>query len=208
MKNIVKILCLAISVLLCALFVMSCGVDYTDEDIIKEAKALVEKSVPINVIYFGEGLPISAQDSEAAEKFAKENGFSLENIQFLPVNEESPYKKIEDIKKATEKVYSKAYCEYLFSMAFEGYSTEDGTAAVYAKYLEDESGTLTVRIDLADNPLPKRTYDFASCEVISKKDDKAMIKLDSYLDGVKEENKVTFTIVKEEDGWRLDTPTY
>ena len=93
-------------------------------------------------------------------------------------------------------------------MAFEGYSTEDGTAAIYAKYMEDEAGTLTARIDLAKNSLPKRTYDYESIKVKSKSEDMAVFSVDSYLDGKKEDKPVEFTLVKSEDGWRLDNPTY
>ena len=208
MKRFLKIVALAVAVITACTAVAACGADYSDDEIIKAAKSLMEKSYDLNDIYFGVGLPISESDSEEAKKFAAENGFDLENIQFLPVTEESPYKSVKAIKKATEKVYSAQYCEYLFKMAFEGFSTEDGSAAVYAKYMEDESGTLTARIDLANNPLPERTYDYDSIKVKSKKKEKAVITVDSYLDGEKEKSPVSLTLVKEENGWRLDTPTY
>lgn len=208
MKRFIKLTALTVALILAAVMGASCGVDYTDEEVIKEAKALIEAAYEINDIYFGKGLPISAEDSEEAKKFAAENGLSLETVQFLPVTEESPFKSIDAIKKATEKVYSREYCDYLYSMAFEGYSTEDGSAAVYAKYIEDEKGTLTARIDLADNELPTRTYDLDSIEVKTKKEALVTVTMDSYLDGKKEEKPVTFTLVKEDDGWRLDTPTY
>lgn len=208
MKNISKII--SICLILSAVFLSfaSCGVDKKDPEILKAAEELIEDSFELNDIYFGKGLPVSAEDSEEAKKFAEDNGFDLQNIQFLPVTEESPYKSVEDIKEATLKVYSEDYCEYLFSMAFEGYSTDDGTSAVYAKYMEDEAGTLTARIDLAKNSLPERTYDYDSIKVKSKSEDMAVFSVDSYLDGKKEDKPVEFTLVKSEDGWRLDTPTY
>lgn len=208
MKSFTKIISLFLVFVMICLAACSCGVDAEDPEIVSAAKGLIEKSFALNDIYFGKGLPVSAEDSEEAKKFAADNGFDLQNIQFLPVTEESPYKSIEDIKEATLEVYSAQYCEYLFSMAFEGYSTEDGTAAIYAKYMEDEAGTLTARIDLAKNSLPKRTYDYDSIEVKSKSEDMAVFSVDSYLDGKKEDKKVEFTLVYSEDGWRLDTPTY
>ncbi len=208
MKNISRIISILLVFAAVCFCVCSCGVDKKDPEIVDAAKALMEKSYALNDIYFGKGLPVSAEDSEEAQKFAADNGFDLQNIQFLPVTEESPYKSIEAIKEATLKVYSEDYCEYLFSMAFEGYSTEDGTAAIYAKYMEDEAGTLTARIDLAKNSLPKRTYDYESIKVKSKSEDMAVFSVDSYLDGKKEDKPVEFTLVKSEDGWRLDNPTY
>lgn len=208
MKTFVRIMALTVAILIAAVSAVSCGYDYTDEEVIKAAKKLIKGSYEINDIYFGKGLPISEEDSEAAIKFAEENGLSLENVQFLPVTEDSPYFTVEDIKKATKKIYSQSYCDYLYKMAFEGYSTEDGYAAVYAKYLEDESGTLTVRIDLAKNELPARTYDLDTIKVDSKKETEVIITVVSYLDGEKEDKPISLTLVKEEDGWRLDSPTY
>ncbi len=208
MNKMIKIIALASAVLLVLAMAASCGVDYTDEEIITEAKALIDASFEINEIYFGKGLPVSAEDSEEARNFATENGLELENVQYLPVTEDSAYKSIDDIKESTAKVYSASYCEYLYSMAFEGYSNDDGTAAVYAKYMEDENGILTARIDLAENELPERTYDYDTMKVTEKKEDRATVKMDSYLDGEKEEDSVTFTFVKEDGVWKLDTPTY
>ncbi|MBE6588266.1 MAG: hypothetical protein E7647_07630 [Ruminococcaceae bacterium] len=208
MKKFIKLLSLALAFVIIASMTVSCGVEYTDEEVKEAAKKLIEASFEMNDIFFGAGLPISAHDSEEAKKFAESNDLDLKNIQFLPVTEESPYFSIEDIKEACAKVYSAEYCEYLYSMAFEGYSTDDGTSAVFAKYMEDESGVLTARIDLADNKLPERTYDFATMKVKERKKDSVMVEMESYLDGKKEKGTITFTLVMSEDGWRLDTPTY
>lgn len=208
MKKSIKIFSLALALLFSVSMLASCGVEYTDEEVKASAEKLIEASFEINDIYFGAGLPVSSEDSEEAKEFAKENGVDLQNIQFLPVTAESPYQSIDDIKKATAKVYSEEYCEYLYSMAFEGYSVNEGAAAVFAKYIEDDKGVLTARIDLANNPLPERTYDYSSIKVKSRKKDSVMVEMDSYLDGKKEKGTVTFTLVLSEDGWRLDSPTY
>jgi len=208
MKAFVKFTALAVALLLAAAMGVSCSVDYTDEEIKETAEKLIEASFEINEIYFGKGLPVSEEDSEEAKKFAEENGFDLDNVQFLPVTEESPYFSIEDIKKATAAVYSAKYSEILYSSAFEGFSVQDGAQAVYAKYMEDEAGTLTARIDLSDNDLPERSYDYSTMKVKDRKENSVRVELESYLDGKKEEKTVTLTLVKEESGWRLDTPTY
>ena len=206
MKKFVKIIALAVALLLAAAMSVACGVEYTDEEVIDAAKELIEASYGINEVYFGKGLPISDEDSDAAREFAEKNGFDLGNIQYLPVTEESPYKSIADIKEATAKVYSAEYCESLFKSTFEGFN--DGTAAVFAKYMEDSQGVLTARIDLKENDLPDRTYDLETIKVTKKKKDKAVVEIVSYLDGEKEDKPLLLTLVPEEDGWRLDTPTY
>ena len=90
MKKTVKIIALTAVLILAAVMAASCGADYTKEELCKSAGALIEASYKINEVYFGEGLPISEEDSEDAKKFAEENGLTLENVQFLPVTEESP----------------------------------------------------------------------------------------------------------------------
>ncbi len=208
MKRYIKVIALALAILFSVSMLASCGAEYTDEEVKKAAEKLIEASFEINDIYFGAGLPISSEDSEEAKKFAEDNGVDLQNIQFLPVTAESPYQSIDDIKEATAKVYSENYSTYLYSMAFEGYSADNGESAVYAKYIEDDKGVLTARIDLADHPLPERTYDYSTMKVKSRKSDSVMVEMESYLDGKKEEKTVTFTLVKIGDEWRLDTPTY
>lgn len=93
-------------------------------------------------------------------------------------------------------------------MAFEGLSTDDGVSAVYARYIIDYSGKLTVRSDLNEKGANlNRTYDTENITVEKMKKEEATVKLMSLVDGEKD-GEISFVLKREKDGWRLDQPTY
>jgi len=210
MKKIIRLMA-ALSALVIMAGLASCSeekIEYEESEVVDAAKALIEASYEINEIYFGKGLPISEEDSEAAKEFYAGLDLDMAAVDFLPVTEEAPYHSIDEIKKATAKVYSKEYCEMLYERAFTGVSSENGSSAALARYIEDSKGVLTARLDIADTCIPlDRTYDPESIKVTETEPKKAKISVDSFVKGEKDEN-LTFTLVLEEDGWRLDTPTY
>lgn len=199
-KNFLSI-CAALFVIL--LFAGCGGSAFTDEEISEAATKLIAESIPINEIYFGKGLAAVDADSEATAAFAKEIKTSVTLLQYLPVDKSTGYDSIDRIKEATEKVYSKDYCAYLYEMAFSGISDE-GVTATYARYMETESGILAVRKELS--VIEARTYS-TDVQVISKKGNSAVVEVQSYVDG-KEDTVVEVQIIWENGAWRLDSPTY
>lgn len=210
MKRIIRLMA-ALSALVIMAGLASCAeekIEYDESEVVEAAKSLIEASYEINEIYFGRGLPISEEDSEAAKEFYEGLDLDMDAVDFLPVTEESPYQSVDGIKEATAKVYSGEYCEMLYERAFTGISLENGSAASFARYIEDSKGVLTARLDISETAIElNRTYDLDTVEVTKTEAKKAEISVDSYVDGEKDE-KLTFTLVLEEDGWRLDTPTY
>ncbi|MBE6713920.1 MAG: hypothetical protein E7575_01360 [Ruminococcaceae bacterium] len=210
MKYVFRVISLVILTFSMLFSSVACNekVEYTENEVIEAAKSLIEASYEINEIYFGKGLPISEKDSEAAKEFAADLDLDVESVDFLPVTDESPYKSIEKIKEATAKVYSADYCEIIYETAFAGRSLDDGSAAVYARYMENSEGILTARIDIEETcAILNRTYDLSTLKVKKMKPESATVTVQSLVDGEKD-NVLTFTLIIEEDGWRLDTPTY
>ncbi len=186
------------------LFLAGCGgSSFTDDEIMEAAANLIAESIPVNEIYFGKGLAAVEADSEAAAAFAKEIKTSATHLQYLPVDKSTGYDSVDRIKEATEKVYSASYCVYLYEMAFTGISDE-GSTATYARYMETEGGTLAVRKDFT--VIDTRTYD-ADVQVVRKKGNSAVVKVQSYVDG-KEDAVVEVQMIYEKGAWRLDSPTY
>ena len=197
---------------LCGCFV-SCGVSYTDEEVYAAAKELVIKSVPLNDIYFGEGLPIS-DDREEVERFYEMITGGAEGVNYHPVSEDCEFQSEEDIKAATEEVFSSAYCEYLYELAFTGISAtfNEGTSdqrtdnASYARFIET-GGVLTVRLDLPYEAMElNRTYDFSGMQIVKRKKNYVIVSVPTEKDGYSLE--IELKLVLTEDGFRLDTPTY
>ncbi len=206
---------LAVLALMLCLSTTACG--KTDEGEIGEALAtLLPASYPLNVVYFGEGLPIS-DNREDVEQFYNATGAGNDiSLNYHPVSPEAEYTSIDQIKEATLAVFSDAYAEYLFTMAFAGLSTvfnedteEQVTQTVsYARYMETD-GYFTVRMDIAKEAFPvNRTYDVTDFEVVRERDGYILVDVQSYVDGEKDV-RVEVKLVRNGDGeFRLDSPTY
>ncbi len=199
MKTKIFALILAITAVLT---LASCGVSKADkEEIITAAKELITASYEINEIYFGHGLEVTTKEV-------------LVNTQYVYVEESTGYENIDAVKEATAKVYSTDYCEdYLYVMAFEGIKSEDeeDTAISYPRFREDTKGKLCQLKSVSEEGAElKRTYDFDSIKVESYVRGVATIKIKSLIDGKYDEDtgEITLTLIKQADGWRLDSPTY
>ena len=70
---------------------------FTDEEIRTAAAELIEASVAINEIYFGEGLPSVEEDSDAADAFSSEIQTDTTLLSYLPVSEDAGYTSIDGI---------------------------------------------------------------------------------------------------------------
>lgn len=194
MKKYISIILAAI---IAAAVLTSCGdVGYTEDEIKRVAEDLIEASLELNEIYFGEGLPVTEESSVGSALYA-------------PVTADCKYQSTSEIKTATKSVYSEDYCEILFQRGFEGTSLEsDEEKVVYARFIDDFDGRLTARKDLKETALTSgRTYDYSSMKVEKMKKTEAQITVQSLIDG-KNDVAVRLTLKLEDSGWRLDTPTY
>ncbi len=199
MKRIAALLLAALMILTLA----SCGGSGMNEEEIRDLyRDLLEKSYILNDVYYGDGLPFVNDPETMASLAGASSRFS-----YMPVDKSAPYQSEAAIREATEAVFSKTLCRHLFTLAFEGMSTEDEKTVVFARYIEQDE-ILTVRIDLAEEALPLgRTYDFDSMQIEMENGTRITASFDTKMDG---ENsvRVKITLVKEEKGWRLDSPTY
>ncbi len=208
MKKILPLL----AALLC-LSLLSCGSSkHTADEMRDVVEPLIEKSEELNVIYFGEGLPLTV-DADEAQAFYSSFDTDVEAISYHPVDKSCGYESIDDIKEATLEVFTEDYSDYLFTLAFTGISdvVNDGVGdktetSSYARYLE-QSGMLTARIDLADDAITLgRVYRTEELEIVREKDNYVLVKIPTELNG--KQCDVELKLVLTNDGWRLDTPTY
>ena len=211
MKRFVKI----VAASLAALCLASCGggMKVDEEELRTALGELIEKSAELNVIYFGEGLPMT-EDATVLESFYATFDTDIKSINYQPVDPECGYANETELREATLEVFTENYSEYLFERAFSGISAvyDEGTedqytsTAVYAMYIE-ENGILTARIDIADEAMPLgRTYDLSGMEIVRMRDNYVVVKIPSEMDG--KALDVELKVVMTENGWRLDSPTY
>ncbi|MBP3378445.1 MAG: hypothetical protein J6L96_06830 [Clostridia bacterium] len=199
-----------------AVFLPSCReeITYPEEEIRSALKDLLPRSYELNVVYFGEGLPIS-EDRELLDKFYNSFDSDVEMINYHPVSADCSYQTESALRDATLAVFTEDYSEYLFQRAFAGISGQlqniEGEtvthSAMYAMYIE-QNGVLTVRLNLADEAIPLgREFSVDEMTVKSQKRGVVVVEMPTYYNG-ELDFYVEVRLVMTENGWRLDSPTY
>jgi len=208
MKKYTKIIAFLLTLTLAASALISCGPKVEIDEVREILNDLLPKAEELNVIYFGEGLPISS-DRELVEEFYSSCVSDIEMINYHPVDPECGYTSEDDIRRATLEVFTEGYSEYLFERAFSGITAvmdQGKYNAIYAMYLM-QYDTLTVRLDLADDAIKLgRVYDVSTAEIVRKRSNYVIVSVSSTLDGVASD--IELKLVKTTNGWRLDSPTY
>ncbi len=164
---------------------------------------LVPKSLEINEIIWGEGFS-PAEDA---------NGV-LEGVtaaQYRKVSPDSKYQTKAELEAAIYAVYSKSYVDtsvrYAAFEGTEGVTEELGRT--YPRYAEGDNGELLCDINPDTNTpwvLPEVNYSFDSATVTKVHFSKVTVELTVERNGVK--NTEAIVLVKQDNGWRLDSPTY
>lgn len=198
-----------ISIFLSLIFIVlsltACGSPPEADEIRPVAEALIEASYEINDIFFGEGLPAIERDSE----FAIENHvyYMDEEGNYDYIAEDCPYQTTDQIKAAAEQVYSADYLASLYETMFVGVADEHA-GMLYARYLDTDEGLKKSNIH-ASMIEAKRVYDYDSMTIVKPSNNRFVnVEFDTHLEGESEIMRVRLTLVKEENGWRLDSPTY
>ena len=213
MKKHTRIIAFFITLVIATTALCSCGSSVDIDEIREVLSDLIPKSEELNVIYFGEGLPISS-DRELVEKFYSSFDSDIEMINYHPVDPDCGYTSEDEIRAATLEVFTAEYSEYLFERAFNGISatlgegtdSQTNVSAIYAMYIMQKN-TLTVRLDLADEAIPLgRVYDISAAEIVRTRGNYVVVSVPSTFDGKSED--IELKLVKTPDGWRLDSPTY
>ena len=200
MKKLLLILALV-------LLLTGCAADLPAvEDVKPRLIELIEASWEINDIFFGEGLPVIARDSD----YAIENHVYYMDEQggnYDIVSPDCPYQSVLMIQSAAEAVYSTPYLASIYETMFVGVADENA-GMLYARYLDTETG---LRKSNIHEPIMsgRRLYDYDSIEIVKPSNDRYInLEIDSYLEGEDDILRVRLTLVNEDGVWLLDTPTY
>ncbi len=204
MNGIIKKALRAAALVAAAVLLLSfsaCGKTYSEDEIRSAAAELIEASYEINEIFFGEGLP--SVEPEGTDM-----------MKYLLIAEDSPYHTEEEIKSAALNVYSEDYCELLFERAFSGFSLDEGdedgldtTKIVGARFVTYNDELVILPLEEDDIMKLDRTYDTENITVTKQKSGTVILSVPSFIDGKASDN-VSITMIRTENGWRLDSPTY
>jgi hypothetical protein len=218
-KQIIKKIALIVAALLLIVFVVwiivkSIGKDdevknreYDKAEVEAAASVLIEDSKLLNYIYWGKGIPYVDDKSLSSGSYYPADENYLNTIGIKTIN---------DLKALTEKTYSKGMCEWIYSTVLSSVHSDTSVAGL-SRYEQVYSGK--------NNDVPEyiRVYTEAnywlvdeveyhpSVEALRSEGETVYVLI--LVSVTSPEGKVMNTnleigLVEEEDGWRLDSPTY
>ncbi|MBO5879699.1 MAG: hypothetical protein J6Q68_04035 [Clostridia bacterium] len=205
MKKII----LAITVfIMTAGLLISCGNrEYDEAEVSAAAKSLISDAVILNEIYWGDGIP-----------YSDDRGLS-DGVYFpsLYLSEQKyGFETVEELKEKTRKVFSEEFCETVFSTVlssindgnemflsryYQKYSVIDGVTPEYIMVNSDWNKVFTSTVE----------YDFDSIKVIGSEKQTVFVTIDCTVtkSGYDPQKRtLTISLIEEEDGWKLDSPTF
>ena len=180
---------------LAAIFSLAACAKPDEATVMSEYKALYERSLQINEIIFGKGLPYEGNyDGIEAE------------THYVAVSESSPYKSVAELEAAVLSVYTKAYYESsLKTVLFVGF--EDEYAKTNIRYKEVD-GVLYVNVKHEGFELSGRcATDSAYVEKLSRASARIAAPY-FYGNGTQMAKDKVITMVMTDAGWRFDNPSY
>ena len=220
-KQLIKKIALIVAALLLVAFVVWIIVaSLTKEDKVKNreydkaeveaaAVVLLENSKILNEIYWGEGIPYVDDKSLSSGSYYPADQNYLDSIGI---------ETIEDLKRLTEKTYSDGMCDQIYKTILSSVYSDTGIVGL-ARYEQVYTGK--------NNDVPDyiRVYTEAKCwfedtvdyhpevEALRSEGDvvyvMVLVTVTSHEDPEKVMNiNLEIGLVEEEDGWRLDSPTY
>lgn len=209
MKNVKDriISLLLITVTIVSLFTLSsCNRKYDEEEIIEVSKILLKDAEMLNIVYYGSGIEYFDDEDEKGY-YRKANVNHLEELGFSTIDE---------LKKLTDKTFSVGYSSELYSTILSSLATDISivSPARYYQAYDEETGAPThIMVYSNFTPMLKDSivYDYDSLRVEGSKKEKVYVKIDATVtkaDGKSQSTTVTVALVEEDDGWRIDNPTY
>lgn len=179
------------------LVLAACGKEgMTAGEIADVLPALVEQSAVLNQVYFGEGF-LPNGDAGASPMAGYYYADSLQK----------GFATIEDIRAATEAVFTPEYAALLYGAAFEGVT--NGETVIAPRYIEGEMGILQA-IGGSVYALPARVYHYDTLAVVKSSGERATVSVETSADGETVTVELIVVRTETEDGYayRLDSPTY
>ena len=207
MKN--KAFLLTIVVILNLFLCISCSKnrEYDETEVITAAAELIKKSERLNDIYYGRGIEYSKNESEGNGVYYPADFLSLERLGIKTVN---------DIKNLTAECFTKEYAALVINTKLSQVYDEDGIqeySRYYQKYnaLDNSEEYIMVyknaTVYLTDTVL----YDYSSLRVSRVKGDEVFVSISvtvSTDDGKVQTKDIEISLLEEENGWRINSPTY
>ena len=165
---------------------------------------LIEESKELNVVFFGNGLPVYRKDGILTERKRVYYYDSIGNYERIMEN--SHYVSIDQIKIDAARIYSTSYLEEVYESAFDGIMT--GETNAYVRFY-DNGSYLCQNMDFFEFTLTERIYDYSTMEIVAPYSANYInLKVEAYSieDVIRKDVYLSFAL--ENGEWYLDSPTY
>lgn len=205
-RNRIVSLALAILMLFSLISLSSCNRRYDEEEVLAVGKELLKASEMLNTVYYGSGIEYFDSEDEIGY-YRKANPQHLEKLGF---------KTIEELKEITEKTFSSTLSNTVYSTVLSSLTTETllVSPARYYQAYDEETGEPThimVYTNFAKLLKSNIEYNYDSLRVDGSKKENVYLSVDATVtneDGISQVTTVTFSVIEEENGWRLNSTTY
>ena len=204
MKKFLRIAA-AVLILVLVLPMASCSSKAPELDSVKERLVyLIEESKELNVLLFGDGLPVYHREEALADRkmvYYNNNVSGYERVM-----ENTTFLSIEKMKEAASAVYSSEYLSAIYESAFEGVMT--GSSSAYVRFY-DNGEWLYQNLNKTEFSLNERIYDYSTMKIIDPSTaDYINVSVESYSmsDGARQ--TVYLSFIYENNNWYLDSPSY
>lgn len=210
-RSLIKILALA---LVGILALTSCGEDeipdreYDESEVLRAAEELIESSVILNEIYWGSGIPYSEDVNLAEGVYYPADDVYLEGIGVST---------LEDLKNLTRATFSDGQCEWVFESLLSSVSTGSSIVSL-ARYGQKWGGDnldvpeyILVNSDATVWLDDKVEYHYDKMAVSDVQGEIIIVRLLVTVtnpEGKIMNENIDVKLIEEDDGWRLDSPTY
>lgn len=213
-KKTVKIITLILTLTLCLGAFVGCGDDdevenreYDAAEVEAAAAILLEESKLLNYIYWGKGIPYVLDENLSSGSYYPADEEYLDSIGI---------KTIDDLKQKTAKTFSDGMCEWIYSTVLSSVYSDSSVAGL-SRYEQVWGGKNN------DEPEYIRVYSEANYWLVDE------VEYHPSVEALRSEGEIVYVmvlatvtnaegkvmntnlevgLVEEEDGWRLNSPTY
>ena len=179
--------------------------DYDEGEVKAAARELIEASILLNEIYYGEGIPIAPGENTVTQGNYKEA-----DLNYL---HEHGIVNLKSLREKTTAVFSEELSEQIFATVLESIR-EDGVVRSYVRYFEKvvQNGMyLMVDTQATVYFTGEREYLYDTMTVLGAEGEHVRVSLTVKVEdeeGVFHDMPLTVSLIEEKSGWRLDSPTY
>ena len=179
--------------------------EYDEAEVIAAAKTLLKEAEILNFIYYGSGIRYH-DGVESTGNYHKANSDHLAELGFSSINE---------LKAMTEKTFSAAYSQRLYSTILSALR-DDSTLVSSARYYQavnEETKETYIMVNSNFTPMFKDSivYDYESMKAEKSVREKVYVSVNATVtnaEGLSQNITLMINLVEEDSGWKIDNPTY